>query len=68
MTRCEACNKKISLLVFTCQQCKSGFCSSHRLPEDHKCKELDARVRMEKERLRLKVEEGKHIQRKVEAY
>ena len=35
--RCGCCTKKLSLADFTCDKCKTRFCVSHRLPEEHKC-------------------------------
>lgn len=34
---CFDCKKKIGLMGFECNYCHNNYCSSHRLPEDHKC-------------------------------
>ena len=34
--RCGLCNKKISLVKFTCK-CQKSFCMKHRYPDDHNC-------------------------------
>ena len=36
ISRCEMCNKKLTLLSFTCK-CKKKFCLDHQLPELHQC-------------------------------
>lgn len=33
---CEGCKKKLALTDFSCK-CGVRFCSTHRLPEEHKC-------------------------------
>lgn len=35
--RCVVCNKKLGLMVFTCQ-CNQLFCITHLQPELHNCK------------------------------
>ncbi len=40
MTRCDYCGKRINELPFHCKFCGKEHCSNHRLPEEHKCKEL----------------------------
>ncbi len=35
--RCGCCTKKLAITDFTCDKCKTRFCLSHRLPEEHKC-------------------------------
>ena len=34
--RCPMCNKKLGLMIFTCQ-CEKRFCISHVQPELHNC-------------------------------
>lgn len=34
--RCPVCNKKLGLMVFTCQ-CEKRFCIGHVQPELHDC-------------------------------
>lgn len=34
--RCPVCNKKLGLMVFTCQ-CEHRFCIAHVQPELHNC-------------------------------
>tara|TARA_B100001093_G_C26166304_1_gene733755 strand:+ start:139 stop:366 length:228 start_codon:yes stop_codon:yes gene_type:complete len=36
ISRCEMCNKKLTLLSFTCK-CNKKFCLDHQLPELHQC-------------------------------
>jgi len=39
--RCPKCNAKITLINFLCQGCNEQFCIKCRLPEDHKCTQID---------------------------
>ena len=43
-SKCSAsgCKKKTVLIVGDCKFCQMSHCSSHRLPEDHKCVEMEA--------------------------
>ena len=34
--RCPICNKKITLMDYTCR-CGNSYCIKHRMPEDHNC-------------------------------
>lgn len=34
--KCFECNKKVGLLGLECR-CGYTFCTTHRLPEDHRC-------------------------------
>ena len=34
--RCPICNKKLSLMDYTCR-CGNSYCIKHRMPEDHQC-------------------------------
>lgn len=38
---CSYCGRKIKELPFKCKYCHKTYCSKHRLPEYHKCKELE---------------------------
>lgn len=39
-TDCPICKCPInSATMFFCRYCKKGFCETHRLPENHKCKD-----------------------------
>jgi len=33
--------KKVSLIPFTCSKCRSNFCTTHRIYEDHNCTYLE---------------------------
>ena len=37
---CQACNQNVDM-PFRCPYCGGGFCSIHRLPENHACPRLD---------------------------
>lgn len=39
---CFVCSKRVGLLGFHCSSCKEQFCSIHRMPEDHKCSEMES--------------------------
>jgi predicted nucleic acid binding AN1-type Zn finger protein len=39
LVKCLVCNKEV-YLPFKCQFCEGSFCLDHRLPENHKCKNL----------------------------
>ncbi|NVM53897.1 MAG: hypothetical protein HWN66_09360 [Candidatus Helarchaeota archaeon] len=39
MTRCVKCRKEI-YMPFICTYCSEAFCSDHRLPENHNCKNI----------------------------
>jgi len=49
MGNCSYCGKETSL-PFRCKFCSKYFCSKHRLPEDHKCAELESYKKRNKER------------------
>lgn len=36
--QCEGCKNKLSILSYRCPYCKKWHCETHRLPEDHLCK------------------------------
>ncbi len=38
--KCQACNQEVEL-PFRCSYCGGGFCSAHRLPENHACPRLE---------------------------
>jgi len=40
MIDCEYCNNKIIEIPRPCKYCKKCFCTEHRLPESHDCKDL----------------------------
>ena len=35
-SRCYQCNKKLSMMSFTCK-CDKMFCIAHQIPHNHKC-------------------------------
>ncbi len=43
VTRCAKCGKDI-YMPFICNYCSESYCSDHRLPENHSCKNLHAAV------------------------
>jgi predicted nucleic acid binding AN1-type Zn finger protein len=53
--KCDICNKKLGLLVFKCNYCNNGYCSNHRIQEDHNCKCMDLLKNKYKEELRKKL-------------
>ena len=40
--RCSVCLKKSATIVGDCQYCLCKYCLNHRLPEVHKCPEMDS--------------------------
>ena len=40
MTKCHKCGKEV-YMPFKCKYCHNLFCSKHRLPENHDCKNID---------------------------
>ncbi len=38
---CEFCKKPINSMPYKCRYCYYFFCDEHRLPERHKCSNLD---------------------------
>ncbi|MFZ2411276.1 MAG: zinc finger AN1 domain-containing stress-associated protein, partial [Candidatus Methanoperedens sp.] len=38
---CEFCEKPINSMPYNCKFCGSIFCGEHRLPEAHKCSNLN---------------------------
>ena len=38
--KCQACEREIDL-PFRCSYCGGGFCSDHRLPENHACPRIE---------------------------
>jgi predicted nucleic acid binding AN1-type Zn finger protein len=49
------CKKKQALLVGDCKYCDKHFCGTHRLPESHKCEELEKckKIQFEKNKEKL---------------
>lgn len=41
MTQCSKCKKEV-YMPFICNYCRAPFCSDHRLPENHGCKNINA--------------------------
>ena len=41
MTQCSKCKKEV-YMPFICNYCQASFCSDHRLPENHGCKNIGA--------------------------
>jgi Zn-dependent protease len=41
MTQCSKCKKEV-YMPFICNYCQGSFCSDHRLPENHGCKNIGA--------------------------
>lgn len=41
MHKCDTCDNAVQGLPYQCRYCGGTFCSSHRLPENHKCPGLD---------------------------
>jgi len=39
MVKCEKCGKEL-YMPFVCSYCNQSFCSEHRIPESHNCKDL----------------------------
>ena len=39
--RCAHCQAKSAPIIGDCKYCKMKYCGSHRLPEAHKCPNLD---------------------------
>jgi len=48
--KCSYCRRIIRDLPFKCRYCGKYYCSKHRLPEDHKCHELEEYKKGNKER------------------
>jgi hypothetical protein len=39
--KCDYCKKSLEGLPYKCRYCRKDYCSKHRLPENHNCKELE---------------------------
>lgn len=50
MVKCTKCHRHIREYPFKCHHCGRLFCSRHRLPEDHYCKEIIERRRHNQEK------------------
>ena len=65
--RCFVCRKKTKTLIpFYCSYCDNNFCTSHRLPEEHNCKnyniaKINSFVSNKKKLIHNKIEESKII-------
>jgi len=46
--KCQICGRE-ELLPFQCPYCSKQFCTYHRLPENHKCNEMDLVYKSKKE-------------------
>jgi predicted nucleic acid binding AN1-type Zn finger protein len=55
--RCFCCKVRTGLMAFECLFCKSKFCAHHRLPEDHKCINMELAKNKHKEINKKKLEE-----------
>ena len=47
----EKCYQKVVLVVGTCRYCENSYCLKHRLPEEHKCKNINECKEKAKEKL-----------------
>lgn len=59
----ENCYQKSVILVGLCKYCRNSHCLKHRLPEEHKCKNMEECKLVAKEKLNVvwqpkKVNEG----------
>ncbi len=50
MANCDVCGKEVTL-PFKCRYCGGTFCPTHRLPENHSCKEFKKVKPPERERI-----------------
>lgn len=55
---CSYCGRIIRELPFRCKYCHKIYCNKHRLPEDHKCKELEEYNKGSSERWRQSIKNG----------
>lgn len=44
MVKCDVpdCKKRAALVVGDCRYCHGHYCGEHRLPEDHRCANMQA--------------------------
>ena len=61
----EECKKRPDMLIGNCKQCTECFCTKHRLPEDHKCSNLDKFKNDLREKNRQKLNDEKTIPKKI---
>jgi len=67
MPKCiiKECLNRTTLIIGDCKYCKKSFCSPHRLPEDHKCENLEECKKEHFQRNHALVMGGKLIKSKV---
>lgn len=63
MPECHYC-ENLEPFMFKCKFCKKSFCSEHRLPENHECKELERGIWGEYKEFRGKIGNFNRIEEK----
>lgn len=66
--KCSKCKRIIRDIPFRCKYCKNLFCSKHRLPEDHNCKELEENKSHNLENWKDKINSVKNNYRRKDNY
>lgn len=64
----EGCSKKVNIVlgIGLCQYCRSNFCNSHRLVEEHQCKDMHRCKEDAKNKNAMKLMNEKCVSRQVE--
>lgn len=52
--RCQICGKE-EVLPFQCPYCGKSFCSNHRLPENHRCQNIDLARNVKREKAKVSI-------------
>ena len=61
----ENCNKRIAKIIGDCKYCNNKFCSEHRLPELHFCKNMIDVKNNSRKNLELKLSNEKCVGDKI---
>lgn len=67
-TKCfvSDCSSRVAMLIGDCKYCKEKFCGFHRLPESHKCSNMNGCKQEHFERNQKKVMDNKCVGNKLE--
>jgi len=57
--KCQSCKKKCGICTFKCKYCDNNFCTSCRMPEIHKCENMESCKQEQTDRLKFRLMKDK---------
>jgi predicted nucleic acid binding AN1-type Zn finger protein len=62
----DDCKRKKEMIIGNCKYCNHIFCLKHRLPEEHKCSNIDGMKDIKNKEIKKKLESEKCVTKKIQ--